>query len=145
MPNRPRRSFNPKRALADPPPSRDELIELAARVRYGGNPEHKRSPGDFGLTPPSAGQRSDKTRCDGVGIVSKAAALDALQAGVQKGLISRQRRGSFPQNIWSVRHDGAAFVLEAQLENQVTGTYHGYPLQRDDDLWEAILRAWNSR
>jgi hypothetical protein len=27
---------------------------LASRVSYGSNPEHKRHPGDFGLTPPAA-------------------------------------------------------------------------------------------
>ena len=28
--------------------------ELAEKVSYGGNPEHKMNPGDFGLTPPAA-------------------------------------------------------------------------------------------
>ena len=41
--------------------------ELAEQVRYGGDPEHKRNPGDFGLTPPN-GPRQRKSLCEAVGI-----------------------------------------------------------------------------
>ena len=44
--------------------------ELAGQVRYGGNPEHKKNPGDFGLTPPSS-PRSAKSLCDSVSIFKK--------------------------------------------------------------------------
>jgi len=60
-----RRSLNPKRRFARELP--DELGTRANAVRYGGNPEHKRSPGNFGLIPPAA-PRADKTLCDGAGI-----------------------------------------------------------------------------
>ena len=30
------------------------LADLSERVSYGGNPEHKKNPGDFGLTPPAS-------------------------------------------------------------------------------------------
>jgi hypothetical protein len=139
MPNRATRRFNPKRAVLDPTPPQGQLDALAEKVRYGGNPEHKGKPGDFGLTPPS-GLRPDKTRCDPTGIDSKAAALAALRAGVRRGLISRETRGAFPQNIWSVTNDG--LPLEAQLENPVAGTYHGYPLQENDAFGEIIRRKW---
>ena len=48
----PRRTFNPKRRMTevDDP---DMLAWLAQNVKYGGNPQHKRDPGDFDLTPPS--------------------------------------------------------------------------------------------
>ena len=57
-----RNRFNPKRRIceaADP----SDLEGIAGRVRDVGNPEHKRNPGDFGLTPP-AQPRADKTLCD---------------------------------------------------------------------------------
>jgi hypothetical protein len=142
MPNNISRRFNPKRALLDPAPPQDELIALAERVSYGGNPEHKSHPGDFGLTPPSA-PRPDKTLCAATGIVSKSAALAALRSGVRKGLISRQKRGEWPQNIWSVSSDG--IPLGAQLENEVTGTDHGYPLPESDQFCDIVRRAWESR
>jgi len=48
-----RESFNPKRALHDHMAlSQAQIEKWVAAARYGGNPEHKRNPGDFGLTPP---------------------------------------------------------------------------------------------
>lgn len=38
----------------------NHLAKLASQVKYGGNPEHKRNPGNFGLTPPS-GPRPGKS------------------------------------------------------------------------------------
>lgn len=141
MPNPARGSFNPKRALAQPSPPPAALNELAERIGYGGNPEPKRAPGDFGLTPPSS-PRPDKTLCDGAGIVSRAAALAALRSGVLKGMVSRRVSGGFPQNIWSVVN-GIAF--EAQLENGMTGIYHGYPLTAADAFSRVVLRTWIGR
>jgi hypothetical protein len=140
MPNRPRKSYNPKRALVADKIEQAELIALAKKVHYGGNPEHKRNPGDFGLTPPSA-PRPDKTLCDLAGITTKSEALSALRSGVLKGLISK-KRGTFPQNIWSVTSDG--IPLEAQLDNEEAGTYHGYPMPEADPFCSVILRAWNA-
>jgi hypothetical protein len=136
-----RRQFNRKRQIADPPPAAAERTSLAERVGYGGNPEHKRKPGDFNLSPPSA-PRADKTLCDSVNIVTRSAALAALRDGVRRGLVSRARRGDFPQNVWSVTDDG--IPLESQLENRETGTYHGYPMPEHDDLRAAVLCAWNA-
>jgi len=142
MPNRPRKSYNPKRALVTKKPAPADLRAMAEKVRYNGNPEHKSSPGDFALTPPTA-PRADKTLCGPAGIRSQAEALAALRAGVVKGLISVQMRGSFPQNIWSVTDDG--IPLEAQLDNQDAGTYHGYPMPEDDPLRIGVLEAWRVR
>jgi hypothetical protein len=142
MPNRTRRSYNPKRALVAEKPQAAELAALAKNVRYVGNPEHKRNPGDFGLTPPSA-PRADKTLCDMAGIRSKADALSILRRGVLQGLISDQKRSEFPQNIWAVADDGTLF--EAQLDNQEAGTYHGYPMPEADSFREVILQARKNR
>jgi len=49
----PRHRFNRKRRI-DSTRSESELAMLAGRVTYGGNPQHKRRPGNFGLNPPAA-------------------------------------------------------------------------------------------
>jgi hypothetical protein len=75
-------TYNTKRQLADlrywhP----DRLQQLGQRLLYGGNPEHKRNPGDFGLTPPS-GARIGKMLCDEVGVFRRQEALELLRSGV---------------------------------------------------------------
>ena len=50
-------------------------------------------------------------------------------------------QGTFPKNIWAVTDDG--IPLEAQLENQAQGTYHGYPLTSNDDFRHIVLERWN--
>ena len=114
--------------------------DIAEQIRYGGNPEHKMNPGDFGLTPPS-GPRSGKSLCDTVGVFSRQDALKYLKLGLSKGLISDRFNGQWPQNIWSVTEDG--YPLEAQIENPATGTYHGYPMPLSDPLAAEIVRRWN--
>ncbi len=115
-------------------------FSLAEKIQYGGNPEHKRNPGDFGLKPPSS-PRQGKSLCDNVGIFSRQAALKYLKSGLLKGLISDRFNGNWPQNIWSVTEDGCP--LEAQLENSVTGTYHGYPMPESDPMAAEVVRQWN--
>ena len=133
-----RAGFNPKRRIRESC-DRTELDRLASQVTYGGNPEHKRCPGDFGLVPPSH-PRADKTLCDDVGIHRRVDAQDLLRKGVGAGLISRQTRGIYPQNIWSVSDAGEP--LEAALENRETGAYHGYPMPTTDPFREYVLRQW---
>ena len=118
----------------------DELDSLVERVNYTSSPYHKRNPGDFGLTPP-AQPRPDKTLCDPVGITTRSEAARLLRKGISRGLISVQTRNGFPQNIWAVTQDG--YPLEAQLENQMQGTYHGSPMPVTDDFREEVLKYWN--
>jgi hypothetical protein len=134
---RPRTSNNFKRRIATGF-SQTALDELARGVRYGGNPEHKRNPGDFGLTPPAAPRR-DKSLCDEVGVFRRADALALLRDGIRRGLISDWSGDGFPKNVWSVTLEG--IPLEAQLENSGNGTYHGYPLI-DDDFGREVLIRW---
>lgn len=134
----PRRRHNPKRRIRkNPDPER--LEELAARVSYGGNPAHKRDPGDFGLTPPSA-PRTQKSLCDDAGILRNSEALELLHKGIRAGLISEQEQNGYPQNVWSVSDDG--MPLEGQLQNQEKGGYHGYPMRSGDPLADEVLRRW---
>ena len=140
---KPRRTPSPKREIRAWDPSDRAYVErlkiMAETVTYGGNPEHKRNPGDFGLNPPSL-PRQGKTLCDGANIFSRADALSLLRHGIRLGLVSVQERGSWPQNIWAVTPSGIA--LEAMLENRMTGAYHGYPLLDDDPLTAQVLERW---
>jgi hypothetical protein len=138
-----RTGYNPKRKIA----VRDALTPaergaLAARVTYGGNPEHKRSPGDYRLTPP-ASPRPAKTLCDGERPILKGEAIALLQAGLRKGTTSAAIAGGWPQNVWSV--SAAGEVFEAQLENAAAGTYHGYPVPENDDFRRLVLSEWAAR
>jgi hypothetical protein len=135
-----RAKFNRKRRFASSLPAPEVLEQLAARLRYGGKPDHKRSPGDFGLTPPSL-PRDDKSFCDAVRVFRRAEALRLLRLGVERGMISEWDGTGYPKNIWSVTDDG--IPLEAQLENPGNGTYHGYPLEVNDDFREQVIAQWN--
>lgn len=139
-----RKTSNPKRRLRNAPISEQEmqrLREWAEGATYGGNPEHKRNPGDFALTPP-ARPRPGKTLCDGAEVFERAVAEDLLTNGILRGLVSVQERNGWPQNVWAVTENGVP--LEAMLDNQETGNYHGYPMLSDDPLREEVLTRWNS-
>ncbi len=134
-----RTAFNPKRKIRLSCEGID-LDQLSGRIGYGGNPEHKRNPGDFGLLPPSR-PRADKTLCDIVDIDKKEDALRLLREGVRKGMVSDRIINGYPQNIWAVDDNG--YPLEAQLENQYLGTYHGYPMPETDPFRQEILNRWD--
>jgi hypothetical protein len=132
--------FNPKRRPLTP--DANELARLSALaevVTYGGNPEHKRNPGDFGLTPPSDPRRS-KSLCDAANIFSRTVAHSLLQKGLQKGLVSDRNVDGWPKNIWAVTESG--IPLEAQLENPVLCSYHGYPMPDSDPLASEVVKRW---
>lgn len=132
--------WNPKRRIAA-----DVNVDIRARlvevVSYGGNPEHKRNPGDFGLSPPAL-PRADKALCDEVEIFRRDEALRLLKRGICRGLVSNRRVGNFPQNVWTVTDVGVP--LEAQLENQETGAYLGYPLLETDPFSRVVTDAWDA-
>jgi len=133
-----RRTYNPKRHIASGLVQPD-LDRLAATVHYGGNPEHKRNPGNFGLTPP-ASPRPHKTLCDEAGIFNRRLALELLQSGIRHGLVSEPRENGYPQNVWAVSAEGVP--LEAQLENAGNGTYHGYPMPEEDPFRDIVIANW---
>ncbi len=86
--------FNPKRRMLKLEDCDfEQLASLASQVQYGGNPEHKRNPGDFGLTPPS-GPRPGKSLCDTVKIFTKQQALELLRQGIASGLVSDRVEGT---------------------------------------------------
>ena len=134
--------FNPKRkllSLAEAESRVAELQALAGRARYGGNPEHKKNPGDFGLVPPSD-PRQGKSLCDVAKIFMRKEAEELLRAGLRNGLVSDRMVGDWPKNVWAVTDEG--FAMEAQLENPELGTYHGYPMPETDPLSQEVIRRW---
>lgn len=132
--------FNPKRKMAGVQAA-TKGHSLAKKASYGGNPEHKRNPGDFGLDPPSS-PRPHKSLCDDCGIVNRKVALGLLQRGIELGLISQQHHGVWPQNVWAVTSEG--WAVEAQLENAEQGVYHGYPMPESDPFRAAVIEYWNA-
>jgi hypothetical protein len=135
------RKFNQKRKIQNPVDTDEQLQKLellAQQAVYTGNPVHKRTPGDFGLSPP-ASPRPGKTLCDGADIFRRDVAQGLLEEGLRRGLISVAERFDWPQNVWAVSPSGLA--LEAMLEDN-QGRYHGYPLQADDPLVDEIKRRW---
>lgn len=134
--------FNPKRRFLNP--TAEELArlrELGKVAAYGGNPEHKKNPGDFGLTPPSD-PRSAKSLCDTAHIFSREIAKNLLKRGFQKGLVSDRNVNGWPKNVWAVSDDGVP--LEAQLENPTVGSYHGYPMPDSDPLASEVVSQWGN-
>lgn len=134
----PKRNRNPKRRL-HPSPDDVRLQELAVSVSYGGHPHHKRSPGDFGLTPP-ASPRPNKSLCDGVGIFQRELATQYLVEGIRRGMVSPDADGGFPRHVWSLTDKGQ--VLEARCDDPVRGRYHGYPLEQSDPMADLVKETW---
>lgn len=136
----PKRRRNPKRRL-HLSPTRERLEEVARAVRYGGHPHHKRSPGDFGLVPPSS-PRPNKSLCDGVNIFRREDATRYLVAGIRRGTVSPDLDDGFPRHVWSLTEGGD--VLEARCDDPRNGRYHGYPLEPDDPMTELVTKQWKS-
>lgn len=118
------------------------LSNLASQAQYGGNPEHKMNPGDFKLTPPSS-PRAGKSLCDSVKVFAKQEALALLRKGIRMGLVSDRVEGNWPKNVWSVMDDGTP--LEAQIESSEQGSYHGYPMQKEDPFRDKVIEEWRIR
>lgn len=125
--------------VGDVQASQARLLDLSSRARYGGNPEHKRRPGDFGLGPASQ-PRPGKTLCDHAGVFQRSHAERLLREGILRGLVSRQERQGWPQNVWAVTEGG--IPLEAELENAEIGSYHGYPMPLEDAFRQEVLKRW---
>ncbi len=138
----PRYKFNVKRKFRKITPEElKRLLDLSDRITYGGNPEHKMNPGDFGLIPPSS-PRQGKSLCDVAAIFKKQEALELLKTGMRCGLVSDHEENGWPKNIWAVVERDNLIPLEAQLENSATGCYHGYPLLKNDPFYEEVLERW---
>lgn len=120
----------------------EEKALLRASATYEGSPDHKRNPGDFGLTPP-ASPRRDKTLCDEAAVFGRHTASDLFARAIDAGLVSEGTAvGELPRRIWLV-HDHRVF--EIKLGGSVVGSYHGYPVRRSNPYFDEIVHAWDGR
>lgn len=129
------------RTLRAEPLTPEERRDLRQRARYEGNPQHKRNPADFGLTPPAA-PRPEKTLCDEAGVLRRAEAEALLLAAIERGLASEADAApGTPKQLWVV--DAQGRVFEAMHGGSRVGCYHGYPIRQSDPLFARIVRAWS--
>ena len=132
-----------RRTMRAAPLDEGERAYLREHAKYEGVSYHKRSPGDFGLTPPAA-PRPDKTLCDEAGITQRDAAQGLLMRAIDGGLASETSGTKhFPKQLWVV--DDAGQVFEAMYGGSATGMYHGYPIRREDPFFDEVTKAWERR
>ena len=139
-----KRTVNLKRSIRSVPLTTEEkywLDSISTKVGYGGNPMHKRNPGDFKLNPPSDG-RQHKTLCDRAKVFTRAEATRLLKQGAAYGLVSDAMKGDWPKNIWAVAQNGEP--VEAILENETQGIYHGYSMGDSDPMAASVRQRWNA-
>lgn len=119
-----------------------ELARMETMATYRPSPYHKFGSSAAGLQSAPA-PRPDKTICDRPTSGRGRNALDLLRSGFRRGMVSEQRRGDWPQNVWAVDEEGV--VYEAQLGNLEAGEYHGYPMKQDDSFAGFIRDEWKRR
>ena len=118
------------------------LEKMARNARYRPSPYHKFNPGACGLTEPPK-PRPDKTICEGAGITCGREAAELLKSGFRCGMVSEQKHGKWPRNVWVV--DAEGYIYEAQLSNPGLGEYHGYPMKEGDRFAEYVRTEWERR
>jgi hypothetical protein len=118
-----------------------EITTLLTKISYRGNPVHKRHPENFGF-PSGSGPRPAKTLCEDADVFSLDEAQQLLQEGVRRSTVSATKRGAFPQTVWAVTVGGR--VVEARLDNQTQGTYHGFPIQPSHPICEEVKQKWEA-
>jgi hypothetical protein len=57
-------------------------------------------------------------------------------------LVSVREINGWRKNVWAVSTQGIA--LEAILENESIGTYHGYPMGDGDPLMREVRKRWEN-
>jgi hypothetical protein len=133
---------NPKRRVAPPDfLTQPQRAKLAKAVTYVGSGHHKRNPADYGLERTSP--RPTKSLCDLMRIIRLDEAKSMMQIGILCGMFSDFFFGNYPKYVWCVGDDGE--VYEAKTDAVTPGTYHGYPLEEDDDMHDYIKRVWKER
>lgn len=129
-----------RRTLRATPLTDQEREFLRNHARYEGVSYHKRSPGDFGLTPP-ASPRPDKTLCDEAMVTRRAIADQLLARAIDGGLVSQAEAApNFPKQMWVV--DDRGQVFEAMYGGSRAGLYHGYPIRHTDPWFDEVVETW---
>lgn len=136
--NRPDRRVAPADSYAA-----DELAELAAKVRYVGNGNHKLRPGDYGFVPPY-NPRPSKSPCDEVRRILREEASELFRRGIAQGMVSKFTSDGVPKYVWAVDENEEVYEAKTKPEREVD--YHGYRIGDDEkDMRRYILEEWRKR
>ena len=120
-----------------------ELKRIALVARYGGSPNHKLHPNDYGFDPPN-NPRPSKSPCDDLRPIAKKEAAKLLRDGIRKGMISRTEAGQLPKYIWAVDAQGGVYEAKTKPGQEIH--YHGYRLGEDERQMRAeVLSEWEKR
>lgn len=114
---------------------------IADRIIYEGSGHHKRYPADYGLE--RTNPRPTKSLCDLTRTILLAEARQLLYEGILRAMMSEPAGTGYPKYIWSVTRDGV--VYEAKTHPNTPGRYHGYPLEREDDMKAYVSKIWAER
>ncbi len=120
---RPKKDFKPGK-LGLPPSDVPELGVIADRVRYVPSGEHKNYPSEAGAW--TIGHKVDKAKCDRFVATEWEQIRRVLQDAIRRGCIDVEFRGTFPARAWAYINDT---LHEARLSNEMSGAYHGFPLE----------------
>lgn len=122
------------------PYNEEDLSLFAEKIRYKGNPRHKKSPRRFGLEG-NVKPYNRKALCDVVSVKTAGEAIGLLKEGIRRKLISlpdpRPYELKWPKCIWAVKDD---IVLEARHTGN--GVYHGYPELSTQALGKIVKELW---
>ena len=137
------RTRTSKRMIVDRSSVSSECIRRCeAQAVYKGSAHHKRSPGNYGFTPPVS-PRPNKSLCDGNVQLDHEEAEALFLRGLRRGMISRLDENGLPKYVWAVDSDGRVFEA---VRSRGSTKYHGYELGDDDRPMKRIVkRAWRSR
>ena len=113
-------------------PANAAMIEAEPKVRYEGNPAHKRYPSKWG----AAGLRSDKSECPTA--LSPSEVARVMPVALQKAIAAKQCYHAdgdrWPRVVWgrSAFQDNGGLevelVWEARVTNPAVPSYHAYPV-----------------
>jgi hypothetical protein len=130
--------FKPGRIPTTPPA--EAVLAAAARASYRPDGTHKSHPapnGEWDFVPASGG-----TRCLHIDQRDWPKLEAALRQAIRAGVVDQQLRGDFPARCWVFVNDT---LNEARLSNEVTGEYHGFPIDYEgnypSDPGNALARA----
>lgn len=136
-----RQSNRPDRRIVSPDQITDEQISRwILHARYEGSGHHKQFPANYGFV--RTGRRANKSVCDFLRVIPLEEAHELLLAGIRKRMLSRpEMPNAFPKYVWSVSENREVF--EAKTSENTPGIYHGYPLERKEDMYHLVLKRWD--
>lgn len=137
-----RTSLNDPRRLSQRLPTVNVRSALAARVRFGSHPKHKKNPAAYRL-PPYRGPDEDATYCDEHANFRPAqmrSAVALLRRGIAAGLFGKSTNQGMPTLLWTVDDNG--WIYEARITNPGNAEYHGYPVLPNEAIARKVLTRY---